>query len=94
MTCSMKFRDGFLSFVSMLAAPRPFTLRQFDRAGSPGRSIAYNVRWVGETRPVAHHRRRTMARKGLARGKLIELDEALPFPEAQPVNVSVEPAAT
>lgn len=33
-----------------------------------------------------------MTRKGLARGKLIELDEALPFPEGQPVNVSVEPA--
>jgi len=30
--------------------------------------------------------------KGLAKGKVIELQEPLPYPEGQPINVSVEPA--
>jgi hypothetical protein len=29
---------------------------------------------------------------GIAKSKVIELDDALPYPEGQPVNVSVEPA--
>lgn len=29
--------------------------------------------------------------KGVAKGKTIELEEFLPYPEGQPVNVSVEP---
>jgi len=29
--------------------------------------------------------------KGIARGKTIELEEQLPYPEGQPLNVSVEP---
>ena len=32
-----------------------------------------------------------MSYKGIARGKLIELEEPLPYSEGQPVNVSVEP---
>lgn len=32
-----------------------------------------------------------MTYKGIARGKTIELEEQLPYPEGQPVNVSVEP---
>ena len=32
-----------------------------------------------------------MTYKGIARGKTIELEEPLPYPEGQPVNVSVEP---
>jgi hypothetical protein len=29
--------------------------------------------------------------RGIARGKTIELDEPLPYPEGEPINVSVEP---
>jgi hypothetical protein len=32
-----------------------------------------------------------MAYKGIAKGKTIELEEALPYPEGQPVSVIVEP---
>jgi hypothetical protein len=32
-----------------------------------------------------------MTYKGIARGKIIELEEPLPYSEGQPVNVSVEP---
>ena len=32
-----------------------------------------------------------MTYRGLAKGKTIQLDEALPYPEGQPVNVAVEP---
>ena len=32
-----------------------------------------------------------MTYKGIARGKIIELEESLPYSEGQPVNVSVEP---
>jgi hypothetical protein len=32
-----------------------------------------------------------MTYKGIAKGKIIELDEALPYSEGQPVSVSVEP---
>ncbi len=32
-----------------------------------------------------------MTYKGIARGKTIELEEQLPYPEGQPVNVIVEP---
>ena len=32
-----------------------------------------------------------MTYKGVARGRTIELEESLPYPEGQPVNVSVEP---
>lgn len=32
-----------------------------------------------------------MTYKGVARGKTIELDEVLPFPEGEPVSVSVQP---
>jgi len=34
-----------------------------------------------------------MTRKGLAKGKTIELTEALPYPYGQWVNVSVEPTS-
>ena len=34
-----------------------------------------------------------MAYKGVAKGKIIELEEPLPYPEGQPLNVSVEPWA-
>lgn len=34
-----------------------------------------------------------MTYKGIARGKTIELEEPLPYPEGQPVNVSVKPWA-
>jgi len=33
-----------------------------------------------------------MTYKGVAKGKVIELQESLPYPEGQPINVSVEPA--
>ena len=33
-----------------------------------------------------------MTYKGRARGRMIELDVALPYPEGQPLNVSVAPA--
>jgi hypothetical protein len=33
-----------------------------------------------------------MTYKGVARGRMIELNEALPYPEGQPVTVSVEAA--
>jgi len=32
-----------------------------------------------------------MTYKGIVRGKTIELEEPLPFPEGQPVSVSVQP---
>ena len=32
-----------------------------------------------------------MTYKGIVRGKTIELEEQLPYPEGQPVSVSVEP---
>ena len=32
-----------------------------------------------------------MTYKGIAKGKTIELEEALPYPDGQPVNVSIEP---
>lgn len=32
-----------------------------------------------------------MTYKGIARGKTIELEEPLPYPEGQPVSVTVEP---
>ncbi|MCL0075754.1 hypothetical protein M1O17_02605 [Dehalococcoidia bacterium] len=32
-----------------------------------------------------------MTYKGIAKGKTIELDERLPYPEGQPVSISVEP---
>jgi hypothetical protein len=32
-----------------------------------------------------------MTYKGVARGRTIELDESLPFPEGEPVSVSVQP---
>ncbi len=32
-----------------------------------------------------------MVYKGVARGKMIELEQRLPYPEGQPVSVSVEP---
>lgn len=34
-----------------------------------------------------------MSYKGVARGKMIELEEPLPYPEGQPLSVSVEPWA-
>ncbi len=34
-----------------------------------------------------------MSFKGIARGKLIELDQSLPFSEGQRLNVSIEPLA-
>jgi len=34
-----------------------------------------------------------MSYKGIARGKTIELEEPLPYPEGQPVSVLVEPLA-
>lgn len=34
-----------------------------------------------------------MSYKGIARGKTIELEESLPYPEGQPVSVVVEPLA-
>jgi anti-sigma28 factor (negative regulator of flagellin synthesis) len=35
-----------------------------------------------------------MIYRGIARGNIIELEESLPYPEGQPLNVSVEPPAT
>ena len=35
-----------------------------------------------------------MTYKGVAKGKTIELDEPLPYPEGQPVRVAVEPLIT
>lgn len=35
-----------------------------------------------------------MAYRGVVRGKTIELEEPLPYPEGQSVNVSVEPLST
>jgi hypothetical protein len=35
-----------------------------------------------------------MTYRGLARGRTIELDEPLPYPEGQPVNVAVQPITT
>lgn len=35
-----------------------------------------------------------MIYRGIARGNTIELDEALPYPEGQPLTISVEPSAT
>ena len=32
-----------------------------------------------------------MSYKGIAKGKTIELEDELPYPEGQPVSVSVEP---
>lgn len=32
-----------------------------------------------------------MCYKGIAKGKIIELEERLPYPEGQPVSISVEP---
>jgi hypothetical protein len=32
-----------------------------------------------------------MSYKGIAKGKIIELEEPLPYPEGQAVNISVEP---
>lgn len=32
-----------------------------------------------------------MTYKGIAKGKIIELEETLPYSEGQPVNVSIEP---
>jgi len=32
-----------------------------------------------------------MIYKGVAKGKTIELEERLPYPEGQPVSISVEP---
>lgn len=32
-----------------------------------------------------------MSYKGIAKGKIIELEEPLPYPEGQVVNISVEP---
>lgn len=34
-----------------------------------------------------------MSYKGIARGKTIEMEESLPYPEGQPVSVVVEPLA-
>lgn len=34
-----------------------------------------------------------MSYKGIARGKTIELEESLPYPEGQPISVVVEPLA-
>lgn len=34
-----------------------------------------------------------MIYKGVARGKIIELEEPLPYPEGEPVSVTVEPFA-
>ncbi len=34
-----------------------------------------------------------MAHKGVAKGKIIELEEPLPYPEGQPLSVSIEPWA-
>jgi len=34
-----------------------------------------------------------MSYKGIAKGKIIELEERLPYPEGQPVSISVEPFA-
>ena len=34
-----------------------------------------------------------MAYKGIAKGKIIELEEPLPYPEGQPLSVSIEPWA-
>jgi hypothetical protein len=33
----------------------------------------------------------TMTYKGVAKGKIIELEETLPYSEGQPVSVSIEP---
>lgn len=35
-----------------------------------------------------------MTYSGVARGKMIELDEPLPYPEGQPVRVAIEPLIT
>ena len=32
-----------------------------------------------------------MSYKGIAKGKIIELEERLPYPDGQPVSISVEP---
>ena len=37
---------------------------------------------------------KTMIYRGIAKGRTIELEEPLPYPEGQPVSVSVEPLTT
>lgn len=34
-----------------------------------------------------------MTYRGLVRGNMIELEEALPYPDGQPINISIEPLA-
>ena len=34
-----------------------------------------------------------MSYKGIAKGKIIEMEERLPYPEGQPVSISVQPFA-